>query len=82
LNKQDIAKTQGIAYPQRQSKEPLKKRLLTVNEAASYIGRTIEATKKLYYKNHFPIVKADGRVFIDIQDLDRWIEQSKIRYTY
>ena len=74
--------TQGITYPQRQSKEPLRKRLLTVPEAASYIGRTIEATKKLYYKNQFPIVKADGRVFIDIQDLDRWIEQSKFRYTY
>jgi excisionase family DNA binding protein len=57
----------------------VQKRLLTVEEAAVYIGRTKEAVQHLIAAGKLPIVKSDRRVFLDIRDLDRWIEQCKLQ---
>ncbi len=54
-------------------------RLLTVEQAASYIGRTTHAVRKLVAAGAFPAVKADGRVMLDIRDLDRWIDRNKTK---
>ncbi len=82
MNKQDITKTQGIRNPERQQREPIRKRLFTVREASVYIGRSVNALRELIWAGKLPIVRPDRRIFLDIQDLDKWIEQSKIRYTY
>lgn len=55
----------------------VKPRLLTVEQAGVYIGRTPNAVRLLLCRNAFPAVKADGRTMLDVQDLDRWIQQSK-----
>lgn len=55
----------------------IRKRLLTVEDAAVYLGRTKEAVQHLIAAGKLPTVKSDRRVFLDIQDLDKWIEQSK-----
>jgi excisionase family DNA binding protein len=52
-------------------------RLLTVQQAAAYLGRTPEAIYGMRKRGTIPVVQTDGRVFFDIQDLDRWIEQNK-----
>jgi excisionase family DNA binding protein len=52
-------------------------RLLSVEHAAAYLGRTKEATQQLIAAGKLPTVRSDRRVFIDIRDLDRWIEQHK-----
>jgi excisionase family DNA binding protein len=57
----------------------IRKRLLTVEEAAIYLGRTKEAVQHLVAAGKLPTVKSDRRVFLDIRDLDLWIEQSKIQ---
>ncbi len=57
----------------------IRKRLLTVEEAAVYLGRTKEAVQHLIAAGKLPTVKSDRRVFLDIKDLDQWIEQSKIQ---
>ncbi len=57
----------------------IRKRLLTVEEAAVYLGRTKEAVQHLIAAGKLPTVKPDRRVFLDIKDLDQWIEQSKIQ---
>lgn len=72
----------NIANTQRQSKEPLRKRLLTVSEASIYLGRSIPALRELIWAGKLSIVRNDRRIFLDIQDLDRWIESHKIKYTY
>lgn len=52
-------------------------RLLTVEQAATYVGRTPNAVRILLTKEAFPAVKSDGRVMLDVRDIDRWIEQGK-----
>jgi len=82
LNKQDIAKAQGIDKPVSLPKEPLRKRLLTVKETSVYLGRSIPAIRELIWAGKLPIVRPDRRIFLDVYDLDKWIEQNKTRYTY
>jgi len=55
------------------------KRLLNVEETAVYLGRTKEAFQHLNAAGKLPVVKPDRRVFLDIRDLDQWIEQCKIQ---
>jgi excisionase family DNA binding protein len=52
-------------------------RLLTVREAAAYIGRTEQAVQHLIYKRDLIVVRKGRRVHIDRNDLDRWIEANK-----
>lgn len=52
-------------------------RLLPIDQAAVYIGRTKEAVQYLVAAGKLPTVRSDRRVFLDIQDLDNWIEEHK-----
>jgi excisionase family DNA binding protein len=65
----------------RLSQEPgrLAPRLLTIDQAALYIGRSREATQHLASSGNIPTVRTDRRVFLDRLDLDRWIEEHKER---
>ena len=56
---------------------PLRPRLLTVGQAANYIGRTRDGVQHLIASGKLPCVKADRRNFLDVRDLDAWIESSK-----
>jgi excisionase family DNA binding protein len=53
-------------------------RLLTVKEAAAYIGRSEQAIQHLIHKRELIVVRTGRRVHIDRGDLDRWIEANKI----
>jgi excisionase family DNA binding protein len=55
------------------------KRLFGVEEAAKYLGRTPYAIRHMIANGSLPVVRRDGRVYLDRQDLDRWIEMSKSR---
>ena len=57
----------------------LRARLLTVEDAALYVGRTKKAVQHIVASGKLPIVKADRRVFLDRKDLDEWIERNKIQ---
>jgi hypothetical protein len=59
--------------------EHKKGRLLDVPAAAEYIGRTPSALRHMIAKGIVPCVRRDGRVQLDRQDLDRWIEMGKCR---
>jgi excisionase family DNA binding protein len=54
-------------------------RLLTVEQAAVYIGRTKDAVHHMIAGGKLPTVRSDRRVFIDMRDLDAWIEENKQR---
>ena len=56
---------------------PVKRRLYTVEESAVYMGRTLEAMQHMIFAGKIPTVRMDRRVFIDVRDLDRLIENSK-----
>lgn len=53
----------------------LQKRLMTVEEAAEYIGRSKQATYHLISAAKIPIKRQGSRVFIDRKELDLWIDQ-------
>jgi excisionase family DNA binding protein len=53
------------------------KRLLSVEEAAAYIGRTPSALRTMIFRAKIPVVRHGRRVQLDRLDLDDWIEQGK-----
>ena len=63
----------------QESGAPVRPRLLSVEQAAIYIGRTTEAVQHMIASGKLPTVRSDRRVFIDVRDLDAWIEDNKQR---
>ena len=63
----------------RLAQEPsrLLPRLLTIEQAAVYLGRTREATQHLASAGKIPTVRSDRRIFLDRLDLDKWIDDNK-----
>ena len=56
-----------------------KSRLLDVPAAAEYLSRTPSAIRHMVAKGILPAVRRDGRVYLDRQDLDTWVEIGKTR---
>lgn len=66
----DLVAVKLAAQLQRGGSSPLNPRLLAVEQAAAYIGRTKEAVQCLIANGKLPTVRSDRRVFLDVQDLD------------
>jgi hypothetical protein len=66
-------KEQRIAYP-------LPKRLYSLPEAAHYLGRTLWSMRELIWKGSIPIVREGKRIFVDVNDLNLYIERNKETY--
>lgn len=58
---------------------PLQPRLLTVEQAAIYMGRSEEAMQHMVANGKVPTVRIDRRVFVDVHDLETLIEDGKDR---
>lgn len=71
-------KAKGINNPS----EKMNKRLYTIKEAATYLGRPIWSIRELIWAGKIPFIQT-GRIFyLDIYDIDKWIEQNKNRFAY
>ena len=55
----------------------IRPRLLSVEQAAAYLGRSSASVRHLINTGTLPTVRLDGRVFLDMQDLDRVIDEAK-----
>ena len=55
----------------------LRPRLLTIEQAGVYLSRTTAAIQHMVASGKLPTVRSDRRVFIDVEDLDRWILEHK-----
>jgi excisionase family DNA binding protein len=53
-------------------------RCLGVREAAIYLGSTIWAVRSLAWERKLPFIRLGQRLLFDRQDLDRYIERSKV----
>ena len=53
-------------------------RLLTVRQAAEYLGRTESAIRQLVHKRILPVIRFDRAIRIDIRDPDRMIEEYRV----
>lgn len=54
-----------------------RKRLYTVKEAATYLGHTVWGLRSLIWSKTLPVVQNGRKQFIDIFDMDKFIEQNK-----
>ena len=69
-------RTQVLAEQPKQT-HAAARRLLTVQQAAEYLGRTEAAVRQLIHKRIVPVVRFDRNVRIDVRDLDRLIEENR-----
>jgi excisionase family DNA binding protein len=51
--------------------------LLTVKQAAVYLGRSEQSVQHLVFQKDLPVVRMGRRVHLDRRDLDAWIEKNK-----
>ena len=56
----------------------IRPRLLTVDQVAVYLGRSKASVQHLISDQAIPVVRHDRRVFLDVRDLDRWIDSAKV----
>ena len=73
VKNQRVGQAQGIG-------SPLPKRLYSLPEAAQYLGRTVWSMRELIWKGSLPIVREGKRIFIDVNDLEEYIERNKTTY--
>jgi len=75
LTDTELKRAQGIC-------NPLGKRLYTLKESASYLGRSVWGMRDLIWSQVIPVVKQQGsrKIYIDITDLDGFIEKNKVLY--
>ena len=78
-------KTQtGIASQKAQGiHNPMCKRLYTLKEAATYLGRSEWGMRDLIWKQEIPVVKNSGgrKIFLDVRDLETFIAKNKAVYS-
>ena len=55
------------------------KRLYTIPEAAMYLGRSTWSVRRLIWDGEIPAVRAGGRVHVDVQDMDSFIDRNKVK---
>ena len=55
------------------------KRLYTLLEAGTYLGRSTWSIRRLIWNGDLPQVRAGGRVHVDVRDMDEFIERNKER---
>jgi excisionase family DNA binding protein len=60
----------------------VKKRLFTLREAAEFLGRSVWSMRELIWSGSIPVVKPEGarKIFLDIEDLDDFINRNKSTY--
>ena len=60
-----------------------KPRLLPLKDAAQWLGLTVWSLRERIWAGDIPVVKFPGgrKMFIDVQDLERFIEQNKTTIT-
>jgi excisionase family DNA binding protein len=58
------------------------RRLLTLKEAAVYLGRSSWGMRDLAWAGRIPVVRYEGgrKLFFDIRDLDAFIDKNKSIY--
>jgi len=55
----------------------IEKRLYSLDEAATYLGRSTWSVRRLIWNGDLPQVRAGGRVHVDVRDMDMFIEKFK-----
>lgn len=57
---------------------PALKRLYDLKSAAEYLGRPVWGVRELIWAGKLPIVRDGRKQYVDVYDLDRFIERNKL----
>jgi len=57
----------------------LHRRLISLRDAAAILGLSVASVRRLIWSGRLHAVKLTRRVLVDLRDVDRLIEQSKVR---
>ena len=58
------------------------KRLFSLKDTSIYLGRSINGVREMLHSGKIPFIRDGKRIFIDVRDLDTWIERSKEKLNY
>ena len=58
------------------------KRLYDIKQAAFYLGRSVDSLRELLWAGKIDFIKDGKRIYLDVRDMDGYIEQAKQRFTY
>ena len=53
------------------------KKMLTLTETGEVTNRSPKALRQLMYRGKFPFTKVGGRIFVDSEELDRFLKLSR-----
>lgn len=53
-------------------------RLFSIEEAAQYLGRPKSSVRGLIWSGRLPYIPEGRRQYVDVRDLDQYIEKNKI----
>jgi len=56
---------------------PPAQRLFDLKAAAGYLGRSVWGVRELVWSGQIPVVKSGRKLYLDICDMERWIERNK-----
>ena len=62
----------------KSSGERKKKRLYSIPEAAAYLGRSVWSMREMVWAGKLPAIRDGRRIFVDLEDMNRWIERNKV----
>ena len=72
-----VADRVGARLAQANNGTTIKPRLLSIEQAGQYLSRSAHSVRHLITAGKLPVVKLDNRIFLDVRDLDRVIDESK-----
>jgi len=53
------------------------KRLYSLKEAAVYLGRSDWSVREMLWSGKLPFIREGKKIYLDIHDLDAWIDRTK-----
>jgi hypothetical protein len=56
------------------------KRLYSIKDASTYLGRSLWSVREMLWAAKLPYIKDGKRIFIDIRDMERYIDQNKTTF--
>jgi excisionase family DNA binding protein len=68
----------GDGNPQSTKAAGITPRLLTVKEAALYLGRSVSAIYHLIGRREIPVIRRGRHVRLDRLEIDRWLEGDRV----
>ena len=68
-----------VSQKPRKMPSPLSKRLFDLKEAATYLARPVFSVRTLIWKGALPVIKDGRKLYLDIVDMDTYIERNRER---